>query len=107
MIQDDNAARLHSVISRFLFCPASASTGSIKSLVFDGFLLASLPPSQILIPAPKEKIKLYSSQFYAACIAGGIASCGLTHLAVTPLDLVKCNIQVNVECFRVSISIAA
>jgi hypothetical protein len=25
---------------------------------------------------------------------GGILSCGLTHLAVTPLDLVKCNAQV-------------
>ncbi|VAI50001.1 unnamed protein product [Triticum turgidum subsp. durum] len=36
---------------------------------------------------------MYSPAFYAACTAGGIASCGLTHMAVTPLDLVKCNMQ--------------
>ena len=49
----------------------------------------------ISIQAPKEKIELYSPAFYAACTAGGIASCGLTHMAVTPLDLVKCNMQVS------------
>ena len=49
----------------------------------------------ISIQAPKEKIELYSPAFYAACTAGGIASCGLTHTAVTPLDLVKCNMQVR------------
>ncbi|EMS56735.1 hypothetical protein TRIUR3_26345 [Triticum urartu] len=39
---------------------------------------------------------MYSPAFYAACTAGGIASCGLTHMAVTPLDLVKCNMQSEV-----------
>ncbi|VAH71865.1 unnamed protein product [Triticum turgidum subsp. durum] len=47
------------------------------------------------IQSPNEKIKMYSPAFYAACSVGGIASCGLTHMAVTPLDLVKCNMQVN------------
>lgn len=47
-----------------------------------------------VIPAPKEKIEMHSPAFYAACTAGGILSCGLTHTAVTPLDLVKCNMQV-------------
>ncbi|CAI0446729.1 unnamed protein product, partial [Linum tenue] len=47
------------------------------------------------IPAPSEKIAMYSPAFYAACTAGGIFSCGLTHMAVTPLDLVKCNMQIN------------
>jgi solute carrier family 25 (mitochondrial phosphate transporter), member 3 len=49
----------------------------------------------ISIQAPKEKIEMYSPAFYAACTAGGIASCGLTHTIVTPLDLVKCNMQVS------------
>jgi solute carrier family 25 phosphate transporter 3 len=44
---------------------------------------------------PARKIEMYSPAFYAACTAGGIASCGLTHMAVTPLDLVKCNMQVS------------
>ncbi|PHT57137.1 Phosphate carrier protein, mitochondrial [Capsicum baccatum] len=38
---------------------------------------------------------MYSPQFYAACTFGGILSCGLTHMAVTPLDLVKCNMQID------------
>lgn len=51
----------------------------------------------LVIPSPSEpskKIELYSPSFYAACTFGGILSCGLTHMAVTPLDLVKCNMQV-------------
>lgn len=53
--------------------------------------------SRFLIPAAgeKPKIELYSPEFYAACTIGGILSCGLTHMAVTPLDLVKCNMQVR------------
>ena len=40
-------------------------------------------------------IELYSSQFYTACAIGGTLACGLTHMAVTPLDVVKCNMQAN------------
>lgn len=36
-----------------------------------------------------------SAKYYAYCGFGGILSCGLTHTAVVPLDLVKCRIQVN------------
>ena len=45
--------------------------------------------------APQEpgKIVMYSPEFYAACTAGGIVACGATHTAVTPLDIVKCNMQ--------------
>ncbi len=44
--------------------------------------------------APR-KIELYSSEYYWTCALGGVASCGLTHMGVTPLDVVKCNIQTN------------
>ncbi|GAB2225966.1 hypothetical protein Droror1_Dr00021747 [Drosera rotundifolia] len=53
---------------------------------------------RIVVPAPSEpwrKIELYSPEFYAACTVGGILACGLTHTAVTPLDLVKCNMQID------------
>ena len=36
-----------------------------------------------------------SSKYYALCGLGGILSCGITHTAVTPLDLVKCRLQVQ------------
>merc|ERR1712216_361237 len=42
-------------------------------------------------PVLASKIEMHSAGFYQACTIGGILSCGLTHLAVTPLDVVKCN----------------
>ncbi|KAG8074355.1 hypothetical protein GUJ93_ZPchr0006g45476 [Zizania palustris] len=40
-------------------------------------------------------IQLHTPLFYATCALGGLLSTGLTHLALTPLDLVKCNMQVD------------
>jgi len=40
-------------------------------------------------------VKLYSKEYFALCGIGGILSCGITHTLVTPLDLVKCNAQVD------------
>jgi len=36
-----------------------------------------------------------SAKYFALCGFGGVLSCGLTHTAVVPLDLVKCRIQVD------------
>jgi len=36
-----------------------------------------------------------SLEYYLKCSLGGALSCGLTHTAVVPLDLVKCRIQVD------------
>lgn len=36
-----------------------------------------------------------TGKFYALCAFGGLLSCGLTHTAVVPLDLVKCRMQVD------------
>lgn len=41
-----------------------------------------------------------SAKYYAICGFGGILSCGLTHTAVVPLDLVKCRIQVDPAKYR-------
>ena len=41
-----------------------------------------------------------SGKYYALCAVGGALSCGLTHTAVTPLDLVKCRLQVNKEKYK-------
>uniref|UniRef100_A0A8B9RP72 Solute carrier family 25 member 3 n=1 Tax=Astyanax mexicanus TaxID=7994 RepID=A0A8B9RP72_ASTMX len=41
-----------------------------------------------------------SNKYYALCGFGGILSCGLTHTAVVPLDLVKCRIQVDPDKYK-------
>jgi len=50
--------------------------------------------------APSEPIKLYSLRYFEYCAIGGTFACGLTHMAVTPLDLVKCNVQANPHEFK-------
>lgn len=45
-------------------------------------------------------IKPNSGAYFAVCGLGGILSCGLTHCAVTPLDMVKCNKQNNPKLFN-------
>ena len=41
-----------------------------------------------------------SVRFYALCGFGGVLSCGLTHTAVVPLDLVKCRMQVDPQKYK-------
>ncbi|KAI0021034.1 mitochondrial carrier domain-containing protein [Xylariomycetidae sp. FL0641] len=50
--------------------------------------------------AKAGKIELYSGKYYAACTFGGLLACGLTHTAVTPLDLVKCRRQVDSKLYK-------
>jgi len=66
--------------------PSSNVGGSASASGSGSFLIEA--------PSAEGKIEMYSPKFYAACTVGGTASCGLTHMAVTPLDLVKCNMQV-------------
>ncbi|KAF4121355.1 solute carrier family 25 (mitochondrial phosphate transporter), member 3 [Geosmithia morbida] len=47
----------------------------------------------------KPGIELYSGEYYAACTFGGLLACGLTHTAVTPLDLVKTRRQVDPKLY--------
>jgi len=37
----------------------------------------------------------HDNAYYAKCCLGGILACGLTHTLITPLDVTKCNMQVN------------
>lgn len=51
--------------------------------------------SRISEPITRKKhIVAHDASFYGKCMLGGILSCGLTHLAVTPLDVTKCKMQV-------------
>ncbi|KAK9278700.1 hypothetical protein L1049_028275 [Liquidambar formosana] len=94
-----------SLIPSFLY----SSSSSKKLLDLDSSMLRNftLPSSSssnggvsrrsFVIPAPSEpgKIAMYSPAFYAACTAGGSLCCGVTHMSLTPLDLVKCNMQID------------
>lgn len=42
----------------------------------------------------KRKVPMYSAEYYGYCTIGGILSCGLTHTAVTPMDVVKCKLSI-------------
>jgi len=53
------------------------------------------PTRTIAAAAPKESCEFGSMKYYALCGFGGMLSCGITHTAVVPLDLVKCRIQVD------------
>lgn len=62
------------------------------------------PPARVCLhvvsnPYPTEDVscEFGSSKYYALCGFGGILSCGLTHTAVVPLDLVKCRLQVGIR----------
>ncbi|CAF3829639.1 unnamed protein product, partial [Rotaria magnacalcarata] len=35
----------------------------------------------------------HNASYYSKCILGGILACGLTHTAICPLDVTKCNMQ--------------
>merc|ERR1711998_24647 len=37
----------------------------------------------------------HTTTYYAKCCIGGALACGLTHTLITPLDVTKCNMQVN------------
>lgn len=37
----------------------------------------------------------HDTSYYAKCMLGGALACGVTHAGITPLDVAKCNMQVN------------
>jgi len=81
--------------ARVMRGPASAHEGSLRDKFRQGASFS------VGIPAAAEGgIKMYSPAFYAACAFGGVLSCGLTHTMVTPLDVVKCNMQTDPAKYR-------
>ena len=65
----------------------------------------------VAVDSQEYSCEFGSSKYFALCGLGGILSCGSTHTAVVPLDLVKCRIQVDpgkyggiIKGFRVSLA---
>ena len=51
----------------------------------------------MLVSSLEDSCAHGSGKYFALCALGGVISCGTTHTALVPLDLVKCRIQVNPE----------
>lgn len=62
---------------------------------FNGENQMALKQRKIGFAAPESTVVFGSAEYYAKCAFGGALSCGLTHTAIVPLDLVKCRIQVD------------
>ncbi|KAG8364460.1 hypothetical protein BUALT_Bualt19G0131100 [Buddleja alternifolia] len=43
----------------------------------------------------RHRVEEFTAGYYGVCTAGGMLSAGATHLAITPLDVLKVNMQVN------------
>ncbi|KAJ8956233.1 hypothetical protein NQ318_014964 [Aromia moschata] len=50
--------------------------------------------------AEGDSCEFASPKYFALCGAAGILSCGITHTAIVPLDLVKCRIQVDPDKYK-------
>lgn len=51
-------------------------------------------------PEEQFSCEMYSAKFFKLCAIGGALACGLTHTFVTPLDLVKCRLQVDPRKYK-------
>ncbi|KAJ7461196.1 mitochondrial carrier domain-containing protein [Mycena latifolia] len=58
--------------------------------------LSPPPPwdARFLGPVPHDL------NYYTKCMLGGVLACGVTHAAMTPVDVAKCNMQVNPTKYR-------
>jgi len=45
-------------------------------------------------------VEKHDASYYFKCMIGGIFACGLTHTAITPLDLIKCRKQTNPKLYK-------
>ncbi|KAJ2849834.1 Cu/Pi carrier [Coemansia brasiliensis] len=45
-------------------------------------------------------IEINSAKYFYTCAVGGALSCGLTHYMMTPVDMLKCRMQVNKNLYK-------
>ncbi|XP_018333702.1 phosphate carrier protein, mitochondrial [Agrilus planipennis] len=74
-------------------CKTTTQPGLVKSLTAGRTIAAAAV-------AEGDSCEFASGQYFALCGLGGILSCGITHTAIVPLDLVKCRIQVDPEKYK-------
>jgi solute carrier family 25 phosphate transporter 3 len=66
-----------------------------------GTTLGQEPLRQLAAGASDEySCEFGSNKYFALCAFGGVLSCGITHTMITPLDLVKCRLQVDAPKYK-------
>jgi len=81
--------------------------GAVSSAKCDASQVGQLRSSPVRLmsaAATPDEVAFGSNKYYALCGLGGILSCGITHTALTPLDLVKCRIQTNAGKYKSIVS---
>ncbi|KAJ1948321.1 Cu/Pi carrier, partial [Linderina pennispora] len=48
----------------------------------------------------QSTIEVNSAKYFYTCAAGGVLACGLTHYSMTPVDMLKCRMQVNKSMYN-------
>ncbi|XP_032674740.1 phosphate carrier protein, mitochondrial [Odontomachus brunneus] len=68
----------------------------------DGGVRSLIPNRNIVAAAVEEgdSCEFGSNHYFLLCGLGGVLSCGITHTMITPLDLVKCRIQVDSKKYK-------
>jgi solute carrier family 25 phosphate transporter 3 len=79
---------------------STADDAKNKATQLSDAAAAELEKASTKVQEKTGRIELYSARFYAACAIGGVLACGLTHTAMTPLDLVKCRRQVDSKMYK-------
>ncbi|CAN6196167.1 unnamed protein product [Urochloa humidicola] len=77
------------LLPSFLYAPAASGASGMGTAVRAPAVVAGAPSE------PFGKIEMFSPAYYTAAAVAGAAACGFTHTAVTPLDVIKCNIQID------------
>ncbi|KAJ2758405.1 Cu/Pi carrier [Coemansia nantahalensis] len=67
--------------------PTTTTLGAFKGTI-QPFVAASAAEK-------RTPIVVNSPRYFVTCAVGGALACGLTHYAMTPVDMVKCRMQVN------------
>uniref|UniRef100_A0AC35UII4 Phosphate carrier protein, mitochondrial n=1 Tax=Rhabditophanes sp. KR3021 TaxID=114890 RepID=A0AC35UII4_9BILA len=71
-----------------------------QGILNSGLLLGPRTAECATVVKNSDEVKVGSAKYYALCGLGGVLSCGITHTAIVPLDLIKCRIQVNPEKYK-------
>lgn len=90
-----DAAKANVFSSPFLATPGERSEQTVNNAIKRNISFAAGDGG-----SANSKVVYGSMEYYAKCAFGGALSCGLTHTAVVPLDLVKCRIQVDAGKYK-------